>query len=83
MSMGRYIGKRLLQLIPLLLVVTFAVYLLLDLAPGDPAVKKLNAQGTPASKEVVAQTREEMGLNRPFLVRYGSWLGHALCGDLR
>lgn len=82
MSMGRYIGKRLLQLIPLLLVVTFAVYLLLDLAPGDPAVKKLNAQGTPASKEVVAQTREEMGLNRPFLVRYGSWLGHALCGDL-
>lgn len=80
--MGRYIGKRLLQLIPLLLVISFVVFLLLDLAPGDPAVKKLNAQGTPVSQEVLQKTREEMGLNRPFLIRYGSWLGHALKGDL-
>lgn len=79
--MTKYIGKRLLQLIPILLGLTFLVFLLLYIAPGDPAQRKLTAQGIAVSEQVLEQTREEMGLNRPFLVRYGEWLLGVLHGD--
>lgn len=78
----RYIGKRFIKLIPILLGLTFVVYGLMYLSPGDPAQKKLLAQGVTVSEEVLERTREEMGLNRPFLVQYGSWLGGVLRGDL-
>lgn len=52
------------------------------ISPGDPALKKLNAQGVTVSQEVLEQTREEMGLNEPFLLRYAKWLGNAVTGDL-
>lgn len=52
------------------------------IAPGDPALKKLNAQGVSVSEEVLEQTREEMGLNEPFMLRYAKWLGNAVTGDL-
>ena len=74
-------GKRLLQLIPILIGLTFLVFTLLYIAPGDPAQRKLTAQGVAVSKQVLEQTREEMGLNRPFLVRYGDWLLGVLRGD--
>lgn len=80
--MRRYIARRLLQLIPILLGLTFMAFWLMDLAPGDPAQKKLLAQGIPVSQEVLDQTREDMGLNRPFLERYGSWLAGLCRGDL-
>lgn len=79
--MTKYVGKRLLQLIPILLGLTFLVFLLLYIAPGDPAQRKLTAQGIAVSEQVLEQTREEMGLNRPFLVRYGEWLLGVLHGD--
>ena len=79
--MTKYAGKRLLQLIPLLLGLTFLVFTLLYIAPGDPAQRKLTAQGIAVSEQVLEQTREEMGLNRPFLVRYGDWLLGVLQGD--
>ena len=79
--MTNYVGKRLLQLIPLLLGLTFLVFTLLYIAPGDPAQRKLTAQGVAVSEQVLEQTREEMGLNRPFLVRYGDWLLGVLRGD--
>ena len=80
--MKKEIGKKLLQLILVLFGVTVLVYGLMDLAPGDPAQKKLTAGGVTVTKEVLEQTREEMGLNRPFPVRYGEWMLHALQGDL-
>lgn len=79
--MTNYVGKRLLQLIPILIVLTFLVFTLLYIAPGDPAQRKLTAQGVAVSEQVLEQTREEMGLNRPFLVRYGDWLLGVLRGD--
>lgn len=79
--MTKYVGKRLLQLIPILLGLTFLVFTLLYIAPGDPAQRKLTAQGIAVSEQVLEQTREDMGLNRPFLVRYGDWVLGVLRGD--
>lgn len=73
--------RRLLHLVVILLGVSFLTYLLLYLAPGDPAQKKLTAQGVAVSQEVLDATRQQMGLNRPFLVQYGSWLAGLLRGD--
>ncbi|MDD3217660.1 MAG: ABC transporter permease [Lachnospiraceae bacterium] len=80
--MGSFIGKRLLQLIPILLGVTFLTFALLYLAPGDPAQSKLLSQGAIVTDEMLENTREDMGLNRPFLTQYFSWLGDLLTGDL-
>ncbi len=52
------------------------------ISPGDPALKKLNAQGISVSEQTLEAAREEMGLNEPFLLRYAQWLGSALAGDL-
>ncbi len=61
---------------------SFLTYLLMYISPGDPALKKLNAQGVTVSEEALAEARHEMGLDKPFLVRYGQWLAGALHGDL-
>jgi peptide/nickel transport system permease protein len=80
--MGTYIGKRLAHLVWIMLAVSFLTFLLMYLAPGDAAMKKLYAQGVAVSDEVLEKTREDMGLNRPFLVQYGDWALHALRFDL-
>ncbi len=80
--MKRYVTKRLLTLIPLLLVLSFFSFWLLDMAPGDPVEKKLSAQGIAVTKEIIEAERIRMGLDRPFLVRYISWLGSVMKGDL-
>ena len=80
--MGRMIGGRLIHLAWIMVAVSFLTFLLMYLAPGDAAAKKLNAQGIAVSEEILEQTRESMGLNRPFLVQYGDWALHALRGDL-
>lgn len=69
--MTKYILKRLLILIPTLLGVSFIVFLLLYLSPGDAA---LAVAGPDATKEAVDAIRESLGLNRPFIVQYGSYL---------
>ena len=81
--MGKYVGKRLLSLVPILIGITFLTFLLLYIAPGDPAQKRLSSNsGVAVTQEQIDNMREEMGLTRPFLVQYGSWLGKALTGDL-
>ena len=80
--MGKYIGKRLLHLIWIIIAISFLTFLLMYLAPGDAAMKKLNAQGVAVSQDVLDAVRREMGLDRPFLVQYGDWALHALRGDL-
>ncbi|MDO5016419.1 MAG: ABC transporter permease [Eubacteriales bacterium] len=76
--MGRYILKRILTLIPVLLGVTLLVFLILSLAPGDPAKTILGEMATP---EAIEQLREEMGLNDPILVQYGRYMGNLIRGD--
>ena len=58
---------------------TFIVFALLQLVPGDPAV---TLAGDSASPQRIAEIRELYGLDKPFLVQYGSWLAHAATGDL-
>ena len=70
--MGRYILRRLLQMIPVILGVTILVFTILYFIPGDPVRLLLGAEPTPA--QVLAK-RQEMGLNDPYLVRLGRYVG--------
>jgi peptide/nickel transport system permease protein len=74
----RYILQRLLSTIVVLVGVTFTVFLIIQLVPGDPARVIL---GTQANEQNVAALRERLGLNDPFFVQYGNWLLGALRGD--
>lgn len=77
--MVRYIIKRLLMLIPVILGVTFIVFFILNLSPGDPAAVILGDQAT---AEALEMKREELGLNDPLLVRYGNYMWDLIHGDL-
>jgi len=70
------IARRLLSLIPVLLVVTFVVFLLTELVPGDAAQSL--AGGANATPERIAEVRDDLGLDRPVLERYVDWLGDAV-----
>lgn len=74
-----YIGRRLLQLIPVLLGMTFIVFLIIRAIPGDPAQVILGQQAT---AEAVKALRESLGLDNPWYVQYFQYLGELLRGDL-
>ncbi len=76
--MLRYIIRRIILAIPILLAVFTLVFLVVRVIPGDPAVAAL---GDYASKEAVAALRERMGLNDPLVVQYMRFLGNLLRGD--
>ena len=76
--MLRYVLKRILLLIPVLLGVSFIVFSIMSLTPGDPASVIL---GPMATKEDIQKLNEELGYYRPFLVRYFSFITGALRGD--
>ncbi len=76
--MHKYVLRRLLLLIPVVLGVTFLVFGIMHLTPGDPAKLKLGEMAPP---EQVEAMREEMGLNDPFLIQYAKYVGNALKGD--
>lgn len=78
----KYIIKRLLQLIPVLLGITFLCFALMRVAGSDAVEEMASARGTVVSEESMQEKREELGLDRPFLVQYGSWLGGLLHGDM-
>ena len=69
--MLRYIVRRLLMMIPVLIGATLIVFAIMDSSPGDPALSKV---GVEASPEQVEEMRESMGLNDPFFIRYGRFL---------
>ncbi len=77
----KQLGKRLLQIVIVLLGISFFTFLLTYLAPGDPVRSMYAANGTIPSEAVLEATREELGLNRPFLVQYFSWLKGCLTGN--
>ena len=62
--------------------ISFLSFLITYLAPGDPVRTMYAASGIVPSEEVIEQTREAMGLNRPVLVQYADWLWGCLHGDL-
>ena len=74
-----FLFKRLVTMFLTLLVATLIVFVVLEILPGDPAAVML---GINAEPETLAALREEMGLNRPVVVRYISWLGDLVQGDL-
>ena len=76
--MLKFIVKRLLMIIPTLLVVSFAVFLLCNITPSDPGRIKLGAD---APQEAVDQINHELGYDRPLLIRYAIWVRNALRGD--
>jgi len=78
-TMAVYILRRLLQVIPMLLLVTFVVFLLVHAAPYDVVDSITTPQ---MSDETVAAIRERYGLDQPMLVQYGLWLSHVVQGDL-
>ncbi len=78
-SLINYIIVRLLLTVPMLFILLTLVFILLRVAPGDPAAAMLGAH---ASIEVIEQMREQMGLNRPLYVQYFAFLGDVLTGDL-
>ncbi|ANE45194.1 peptide ABC transporter permease [Paenibacillus swuensis] len=74
-----YLLRRIIQLIPVLLGVTLVVFLIMQLIPGDPAVL---LAGEGATAETVAAIRHELGLDRPILVQYLSYVSEVARGDL-
>jgi peptide/nickel transport system permease protein len=77
--MVAFLIKRLLATIPTILLVTIAVFLILRLTPGGPAVAMLGDQASP---EAVAALNQKLGLDKPLYIQYLRWLGNALHGDL-
>lgn len=77
--MWKFIIKRLIMMIPVLIGVTLLVFMILHFAPGDPAKVILGEQATP---EQIEELREQMGLNDPALVQYGRYVVNLLKGDM-
>lgn len=77
--MGREIARRLVATIPVMGVVAIAVFALLHITPGDPAVI---IAGDYATTEDIARIRAKLGLDQPFLTQVGIWLGRVVRGDL-
>ena len=79
--MRKYIAKRLLQLIPVLLGITFLSFAMMHVA-GSDAVTELYGDKGAVSQEIIAAKQAELGLDRPFLIQYLSWLKGLLAGDM-
>lgn len=80
--MKRYLFWRIVSVIPLLLCISFICFVFINLIPSDPAEVALRVQQVPIiTEEAIAEVREELGLDDPFLVRYVNWLKDCLKGD--
>ena len=77
----KQIGKRLLQVLIVLFGISFLTFGL-TLSPGDPAEIMLTECGNLPTPELLAKTRAELGLDKPFLVQYGNWLKGVVTGDM-
>ena len=73
--MKQYIIKRILSAIQLLIIISFVCFVLINLIPSDQAEVALRLRQVPIiTEEAVAQVRAELGLDKPYLIRYISWL---------
>lgn len=78
---ARQLEKRLLQIVLVALGISFLTFLITYLAPGDPVRTMYAAAGIMPSEDIIQETREAMGLNRPVFVQYVDWLLHCLTGN--
>lgn len=82
LPMKRYVVRRLLMAIPLLLAISFVCFCFINLIPSNPAEVALRVQQTPViTDEIIAAMEEQLGLNKPFFVRYFDWVLGCLHGD--
>lgn len=79
--MTRYIIKRLLLLLPLIVFITFFAFVLLAMRASDPAEVALRVNQVTPTEEMVESMRQELGLDQPFFLRYATWLKDGLTGD--
>lgn len=77
--MRGYASRRILQIIPVTVIVSIIVFAMIRLIPGDPAVNIAGSEGTP---ETIAAIRESLGLNEPIYSQYLTWIGDIAHGDL-
>lgn len=77
--MLQYLFKRLLSLIPVMFVVSIAIFLIIHITPGDPASSIL---GLEATQQEIEELNEKMGFNEPIHKQYINWIGNVLHGDL-
>lgn len=80
--MIKYMGKRFLQLIPILFGITFITFAMMNTTAVDTVDKLLENTGSVVSQEVEESMRNELGLDKPFLVQYGQWLLGIFKGDM-
>ena len=80
--MGKYIIKRLLQLIPVLIGITFLSFAMMRLAGGDAVTYMYENAGSAVSQEVIDKAKAEYGLDKPFLVQYAAWFAGMVTGDM-
>lgn len=79
--MGNYILRRLFSVLVLLFVISLGVSMLIHILPGDPAAIILGGTDANPTEEQLQAVREQLGLDRPLIVQYGTWLTKALQGD--
>lgn len=77
--MGRYIVKRLISMIPVMLLVSIIVFFIVHLTPGDPALVMLGEEVNP---QTLAALRHDLGLDQPIPIQYATWLSNVVRGDL-
>lgn len=77
----KQIISRLLQIVGVLIGISFLTFLLTYVSPGDPVRHMLTASGTMPTEELIQSIRSEMGLNDPFFTQYFRWVGNCLHGD--
>ena len=80
--MGKYIINRLLQLIPVLIGITFLSFAMMRLAGGDAVTYMYENAGSAVSQEVIDNAKAEYGLDKPFLVQYATWFAGMATGDM-
>ncbi len=80
--MGKYIVRRLLHLIPILIGITFLSFAMMRLAGGDAVTYMYENAGVSVSQEIIDQAKAEYGLDKPFLVQYAAWFAGMVTGDM-
>lgn len=80
--MRKYVLQRLLQLIPIIIGITFLSFAMMRIAGSDAITEKYTNTGAAVSEEVLEEARAELGLDQPFLIQYARWLGGMVKGDM-
>ena len=80
--MGKYIVRRFLQLIPILIGITFLSFAMMRLAGGDAVTYMYENAGVNVSQEIIDQAKAEYGLDKPFLVQYATWFTGMVTGNM-